>query len=265
MSKNIKILLFMLFCAHFCLFHIRPLYAYEVAPRISDREIIESLTELKQGQKALNQRLDDMNHNLNKRFEGIDKRLDAMDLNFNKRMEEMNSSFNKRMEEMNSSFNKRMEEMNSSFNKRMEEMNSSFNKRLDEMNSSLNKRIDEMNSSLNKRIDEMNSSFNERFEIMDKRFEEMHDTMLVLYTSTMAIVVSMMGYLIWDRRTSQKPLKSKVKKLAEDMSAVEEELETQLNIRNPEGPVVPRLLDALRQLARTDEKLASVLRSFSLL
>ncbi len=63
--------------------------AVEVAPRISDREIVESLTELKQQQKALNQRMDDMNqritdliHNLDKRFEAIDKRFATNDRRF---------------------------------------------------------------------------------------------------------------------------------------------------------------------------------------
>jgi gas vesicle protein len=36
--------------------------AVEVAPRISDREIIESLAELKAGQKALQQQIEDLKH-----------------------------------------------------------------------------------------------------------------------------------------------------------------------------------------------------------
>jgi len=36
------------------------IFAVETAPRISDREIIESLATLKEGQKALNERFDDM-------------------------------------------------------------------------------------------------------------------------------------------------------------------------------------------------------------
>ncbi len=50
----------------------------EVAPRISDREIVESLVELKAQQKALSQRMDDMMTNINKRFESIDKRLESI-------------------------------------------------------------------------------------------------------------------------------------------------------------------------------------------
>ncbi len=39
--------------------------AVETAERISDREIIEGLTTLREGQKAMNQRFDDMNSSIN--------------------------------------------------------------------------------------------------------------------------------------------------------------------------------------------------------
>ncbi len=47
--------------------------AVETAPRISDREIIESLTELKAGQKALNKRIDKLDGKIDKLDERIDK------------------------------------------------------------------------------------------------------------------------------------------------------------------------------------------------
>ena len=48
--------------------------AVEVVPRISDREIIESLTILKQGQIALNKRFEDVNQ----RFEDVNSRIDGL-------------------------------------------------------------------------------------------------------------------------------------------------------------------------------------------
>ena len=61
----------------------------QVAPRISDKEIIERLTRLEEGQKALNKRIDEVERNLNKRiddlraqmnarFAAMDKRLDTL-------------------------------------------------------------------------------------------------------------------------------------------------------------------------------------------
>ena len=42
--------------------------AVEVAPRITDREIVERLTRLEEGQKALNKRFDDLRAEMNGRF-----------------------------------------------------------------------------------------------------------------------------------------------------------------------------------------------------
>lgn len=71
MKRVIIILLF------FAVFIIEAkLYAVETAPRISDREIVEKLTRLEEGQKAqekpldnLNKRIDELREDMNKRFE----------------------------------------------------------------------------------------------------------------------------------------------------------------------------------------------------
>ena len=47
----------------------------EVAPRITDKEIIERLTRLEEGQKSILREMD-------KRFEAMDKRFEAMDKRF---------------------------------------------------------------------------------------------------------------------------------------------------------------------------------------
>jgi uncharacterized protein YqgV (UPF0045/DUF77 family) len=55
----------------------------DVAPRISDREIIERLSRLEEGQKQLNQRFDTLEKNLDKRFESIDTRFASMETSIN--------------------------------------------------------------------------------------------------------------------------------------------------------------------------------------
>jgi len=66
MNKLILVIeiLSILFIPHF-------VYAIEKAPRISDKEIIERLTRLEEGQKAILREMD-------KRFESMDKRFDQM-------------------------------------------------------------------------------------------------------------------------------------------------------------------------------------------
>ena len=58
------------------------LFAFETAPRISDREIVERLTRLEEGQKSLrsemNSRFNDLRSEMNSRFEAVDKRFDTL-------------------------------------------------------------------------------------------------------------------------------------------------------------------------------------------
>jgi len=54
------------------------LIAIERAPRISDKEIVERLTRLEEGQKNLERRLDDLRSEMNSRFEGVDNRFDTL-------------------------------------------------------------------------------------------------------------------------------------------------------------------------------------------
>ncbi len=56
------------------------LSAFEVEPRISDREIVERLTRLEEGQKNIEKRIDDVNNSLSKRMDDL--------------RSEMNSRFN---------------------------------------------------------------------------------------------------------------------------------------------------------------------------
>ncbi len=79
-------------------------YAIETAPRISDREIVERLTRVEEGQKAIllemNQRFEAMEKNsdakfeaMNQRFEAINQQLVAMEKNSDAKFEAMDKRF----------------------------------------------------------------------------------------------------------------------------------------------------------------------------
>ena len=144
--------------------------AVEVAPRISDREIIESLTELKAGQKMLEARMD-------QRFEAVDQRFESMD----------------------------------------------------------------------KRMESMEASFNQRFNFLEN-----------LIMVVIAGIFGLIGYVVWDRKTVLRPVEERLIKL-------EHELHRDLEIQHEDGSRLTRLVKVLREMAKQDEKLAGVLRSFSLL
>ncbi|GJQ48577.1 MAG: hypothetical protein HKUEN01_09630 [Candidatus Kuenenia stuttgartiensis] len=65
----------------------------EVAPRITDRKIIERLTQLEYGQKNLEKQLEGLRSEMNTRFESVDKRFDAVDKRFDDLRSEMNAKF----------------------------------------------------------------------------------------------------------------------------------------------------------------------------
>ncbi len=105
------------------------------------------------------------------------------------------------------------------------------------------------------------TTINNRFNSIDKRFESITNLMVAMFGSVMALIIALVGYMIWDRRTAQKLLREKMADL-EDHSR---QVNSHLDINNPAGSVTDRLVAAFRELAKTDEKVAEVLRSFSLL
>jgi predicted PurR-regulated permease PerM len=71
--------------------------AVETAPRITDREIVERLSRLEEGQRSLEARIDALDRSLN-------KRIDEMDTRLNKRIDDLRSEMNARFEGMNARF-----------------------------------------------------------------------------------------------------------------------------------------------------------------
>ena len=245
-----------------------PLYAYETALRITDREIVESLSELKQGQKHLSQRIDDQIHSTDKRFE-------EMNSNIDKRFEEMNSNIDKRFEAMNNNIDKRFEAMNNDIDKRFKAMNETMDQKFEAMNETMDQKFEAMNEimdqkfeAIDQRFEAINETMNQRFEAIDQRLDAAQNLILTLYGSSMAVLLVLLGYMIWDRRTAQKPVREKIRNIEHRFAGVDDhfsEIDDHLEIRNPSGPVLARLMSALRQLAETNPDVAGVLRSFSLL
>jgi septal ring factor EnvC (AmiA/AmiB activator) len=185
-----ELILPLLFIATGCLASSQAL-AVEVAPRISDREIIEALTQLRAGQKAMEEKME-------LRFKAIDARFSSLDSQFSS--------------------------------------------------------IDARFSSLDARF----TSIDARFDAMDRHIDGLRQTMLALFGAMMALIVALFGYIAWDRRTMVRPLQ-------ERLDRIESELARDLELQHEEGSRLTRLLKVLREMAKTDPKLAEVLRNFSLL
>ncbi len=187
-----------------------PAAAVDVAPRISDREIIESLAEIKAGQKALE---------------------DKMDVRFTAMQKQMDTRFTAMQEQMDMRFTAMQEQMDMRF-------------------AAIQEQIDQRFISMDHRF----TSIDQRFASIDQRFEFLQQLMLVM----IAGVFGLIGFIVWDRYTTLRPMNERLRR-------IEEDLENDLELSAPDGSRLIRMIHALRELAKEDKKLESVLRSFSLL
>ena len=70
--------------------------------------------------------------------------------------------------------------------------------------------------------------------------------------------MALIGFIVWDRYTTLRPMDQRLRR-------IEEDLEKDLELKAPDGSRIIRLIHALRELAKEDKRLETVLRSFSLL
>jgi hypothetical protein len=158
--------------------------AVETAERISDREIIESLAEIKAQFKVIDQR-----------FDAVDQRFDAVD-----------------------------------------------------------QRFETMQRTIDERFETMQRTMDERFTALNDNFDRIWSLMLVV----IAGIFGLIGFIIWDRYSTLRPLERR-------MHSLEDDLERDLELKAPEGSRLTRLIHALRDLAKEDPKVEAVLRSYWIL
>ncbi len=100
-------------------------------------------------------------------------------------------------------------------------------------------------------IDKRFEQIDKRFEQIDKRFEQTITFMWMLVVIFTGITGATIGFAIWDRRTMIRPFETKTKLIEDSLAKDQEKLNT--------------VIEALRSLAKTDEKVAEILRRFNLL
>lgn len=70
----------------------------ERSPRITDREIVERLTRLEEGQKTLSKRIDDLDAKLNKRIDDLRAEMNSKFDTVNKRIDDLRAEMNSRFD-----------------------------------------------------------------------------------------------------------------------------------------------------------------------
>ena len=138
---------------------------------------------------------------------------------------------------------KRFAELREDMNKRFEEMRADVNKRFEEMRTDTNKRFEEMREDTNKRFEQVDK----RFEQIDKRIDQLITFLWILAGIFTALVVAVIAFAYWDRRTIIRRAKEEALKEMEEASRWK------------------TILEALRQVAIKDSNVAEALRRFNLL
>ena len=231
-------------------------HAVDIAPRITDREIIEGLTDLKGRSEHLEIKMDERFDAVNQRFDGVNKRFESLESTMDKRFDAVSQRF----ESLESTMDKRFEAVNQRFNgvnERFESLESTMDKRFDAVNQrfeSLEFTMDKRFEAVNQRFESLEFTMDKRFEAIEMQFGRIWGLMLVI----IAGIFGLIGFIVWDRRTVLKPVEQRLMRM-------ESYLEHDLKIKHEDGSRMTRLIKVLREMAREDERLAAVLRSFSLM
>ena len=133
----------------------------------------------------------------------------------------------------------RLEEMD----KRFEDFQASIDKRLEESQASMDRRFEQVD----KRFEQVHTQISDLRQDMNRRFEQMFHFFYILAGIFTSMVVAVIGFAYWDRRT-----------------IIREARREAIEFMEKEG-VLRRLLDAFRTLAEDDPRLATALKRFNLL
>jgi rubrerythrin len=127
--------------------------------------------------------------------------------------------------------------------KRFAELREDMNKRFEEMRADVNKRFEEMREDTNKRFEQVDK----RFEQIDKRIDQLITFLWILAGIFTALVVAVIAFAYWDKRTIIRRAKEEALKEMEEAGRWK------------------TILEALRQIAIKDSNVAEALRRFNLL
>ena len=131
-------------------------------------------------------------------------------------------------------------------------------KRLEEKIEANMEAIARLRSDMQTQIQQLRQDMNAQFDRIEKQFDRVNAQIDRLFQLTLAIlgafaaiVAATIGFALWDRRTMIRPFENKIKEIEEELAQNREHLQS--------------LLEALRSLGQTDEKVAEILRQFRLL
>ncbi|VFM99090.1 MAG: hypothetical protein BECKG1743D_GA0114223_102144 [Candidatus Kentron sp. G] len=222
-------------------------FGVESAPRISDREIIERLTRLEEGQRSIQKQMQMTREQTGERFTAMEKRVD-----------ERFTATEKRVDERFTAMEKRVDQRFVAMEERMDQRFTAMEKRMDQRFVAMEERMDQRFAAMEKHMDLMGDQTGQQISSLEKRVDDRLDAQWNLTLILIAAIFGLIGFVVWDRKTAFKPLEKRFTRIAD---TIERDLEPE----SPEGSRFARLMNVLRELAPDDPRLANALRRHSLL
>ena len=128
----------------------------------------------------------------------------------------------------------------------------------------LNQRISDLRSEMKSGQEALRSEMKSGQEALGKRLDTSNNTMLVLFSSIVTLIIALFGYIAWDRRTMIKPMLEQLNRLEYGVVDIIDVVDD-LDLRNVQGSLLARQLKALREYARINPEFAEVMRGLALL
>ncbi|MDI6736021.1 MAG: hypothetical protein QME42_07500 [bacterium] len=89
----------------------------------------------------------------------------------------------------------------------------------------VDKRIDDLEKGLNKRIDDLEKGLNKRIDDLDNKLSTRINDLQGLFYVLLAGMFTLVGFILWDRRTTLAPAVKQMEELSQKEKAVDKMLE----------------------------------------
>ena len=206
---------------------VAPALAVDIAPRISDAEIIESLAEIKANQANLDQRLSDFQRYSEQRWNQADK---------------LNS-------ERFAAIDQRFADMQANIDQRFAAVDQRFTS------------IDQRFTSIDQRFADMQASIDQRFAAVDQRLEALEKMLYFIGTLIVTLIVGvfgLIGFIIWDRRSFVVPFEHRLQQVEHQLA----ESNKPKSRRTAKSKLLT-IPESIRELARRDPEVEKFIGAYS--
>ncbi|GAB4128926.1 MAG: hypothetical protein Fur0027_13010 [Raineya sp.] len=111
--------------------------------------------------------------------------------------------------------------------------------------------IDKRFEQIDRRFEQVDKRFEELRNDMNARFEQQNNFFMIIVGLFTTITAATIGFALWDRRTMIRSFESKMKIVEEEIALLRRDNKN--------------LLESLKELAKTDARLAEILKQFNIL